>query len=170
MLEVFRPDISLAIESGGGQVATMADCIKKAYRVEHRLNQLKEMRARMFETRKKQGDQNRGTAHRNNGGFFNRNRGQPSGQTQGRTSFNNNNNKRKGNFPVSKNAKPQFVKREYQPYPTCKKCGKNHLGECTKGILGCFVCGKEGHFARQCPTRNPTDDRKDGNRQQGAQL
>ncbi|KAL5559193.1 hypothetical protein UlMin_035404 [Ulmus minor] len=170
MLEVFRPDISLAIESSGGQPATTVDCIEKAYRAEHRLNQLKEMRARMFETRKKQGDQNRGTAHRNNGGFFNRNRGQPSGQTQGRTSFNNNNSKRKGNFPVSKNAKPQFVKKEYQPYPTCKKCGKNHLGECTRGMLVCFVCGKEGHFARQCPTRNPTDDRNDGNRQQAAQL
>ena len=75
MLEVFRLDISLAIKSGGGQPATMADCIKKAYRAEHRLNQLKEMRARMFETIKKQGDQNRGTTHRNNGGFFNRNRG-----------------------------------------------------------------------------------------------
>ncbi|KAL5545301.1 hypothetical protein UlMin_009085 [Ulmus minor] len=170
MLEVFRPDISLAIESGGGQPDTTADCIEKAYRAEHRLNQLKEMRARMFETRKKQGDQNRRTAPRNSGGFFNRNRGQPSGQTQGRTSFNNNNSKRKGNFPVSKNAKPQFVKKEYQSYLTCKKCGKNHPGECMRGTLVCFVCGKEGHFARQCPTKNPTDDRKDGNRQQVAQL
>ena len=51
MLEVFRLDISLAIESSGGQPNTTADCIEKAYRAEHRLNQLKEMRARMFETR-----------------------------------------------------------------------------------------------------------------------
>ena len=72
MLEVFRPDISLAIESGGGQPATTADYIEKAYRAEHRLNQLKEMRARMFKTINKQRDQNHGTAHRNNGGFFNR--------------------------------------------------------------------------------------------------
>ncbi|KAL5566930.1 hypothetical protein UlMin_026241 [Ulmus minor] len=45
--QLARLDISLAIESGGGQPATTADCIEKAYRAEHRLNQLKEMRARM---------------------------------------------------------------------------------------------------------------------------
>jgi len=170
MLDMFRPDISLAIESGGGQLTTTVDYIERAYMAENRLNQLKEMKARMFETKKKQGDHSRGLACRNSSGFFNRNRGQQIGQVQGRNSFNNNNNKRKGNFPVSKNAKPQFIKREYQPFLTCDKCGKNHLGECMKGMLVCFVCGKEGHFARQCPTKNSTNDKKDGNRQQGPQL
>ena len=78
MLEMFR-HISLAIESGGGQPTTKADCIERAYRAEHHLNQLKEIRARMFETRKKQGDHSRGPAYRNSGRLFNRNRGQQSG-------------------------------------------------------------------------------------------
>ncbi|KAL5560227.1 hypothetical protein UlMin_036438 [Ulmus minor] len=174
MLEVFRPDISLAIESGGGQPATTADCIEKAYRAEHRLNQLREMRARMFESRKKQGEQSNRPNYRNNNGFGNKNKGQQSGQIQGRNNngnnFNNNNNKRKGNFPTSGNNKQQFVKREYQPVPTCKKCGKNHAGECRKGTLTCFACGKEGHYASQCPTRNPANERRDGNRPQDLQL
>ncbi|KAL5557083.1 hypothetical protein UlMin_039319 [Ulmus minor] len=174
MLEVFRPDISLAIESGGGQPATTADCIEKAYRAEHRLNQLREMRARMFESRKKQGEQSNRPNYRNNNGFGNKNKGQQSGQIQGRNNngnnFNNNNNKRKGNFPTSGNNKQQFVKREYQPVPTCKKCGKNHVGECRKGTLTCFACGKEGHYASQCPTRNPANERRDGNRPQDLQL
>ncbi|KAL5546618.1 hypothetical protein UlMin_006305 [Ulmus minor] len=175
MLEVFRPDISLAIESGGGQPATMADCIEKAYRAEHRLNQLREIRARMFETRKKQGEQSNRPNYRNNSGFGNKNKGQQSGQVQGRNNnsnnnFNNNNNKRKGNSPTSGNNKQQFVKREFQPVPTCKKCGKNHAGECRKGTLTCFACGKEGHYASQCPTRNPANERRDGNRPQDLQL
>ena len=44
MLEMFRPDISLAIECGGEQPSTTTDCIERAYRAEHRLNQLREIR------------------------------------------------------------------------------------------------------------------------------
>lgn len=163
MLEMFRPNIALAIESGGDQPKTTTDCIERAFRVEHCLNQLKEMRARMFESRKKQGEQNNRHIHRNNGGFFNRNKGQQSNQNQGRNNNNNynnnNNNKRKGNFPIPRNVKPQFIKREFQPILTCKKCGKNHLGECRRGMLVCFSCGKEGHFANQCPNRDPSGER-----------
>ena len=65
MLEMFRPDISLAIESGGDQPTTTTDYVERAYRVEHRLNQLKEMRQRMFENRRKQGEYD---GSRNNGG------------------------------------------------------------------------------------------------------
>ena len=46
MLEMFRPDIALAIESGGDQPTTTIDCIECDYRAKHRLNQLKEMKQR----------------------------------------------------------------------------------------------------------------------------
>ncbi|KAL5540354.1 hypothetical protein UlMin_043023 [Ulmus minor] len=49
-----KPDISLAIESGGDQPKTTSDCIERAFRAEHRLNQLKEMKAKTFEAKKKQ--------------------------------------------------------------------------------------------------------------------
>ncbi|XP_049372832.1 uncharacterized protein LOC125837803 [Solanum verrucosum] len=30
-------------------------------------------------------------------------------------------------------------------FPTCPKCGKNHLGDCLAGKEGCFGCGQSGH-------------------------
>lgn len=30
-------------------------------------------------------------------------------------------------------------------YPTCLKCGNNHLGECLMGKEGCFMCVKFNH-------------------------
>ncbi|KAI3725205.1 hypothetical protein L1987_64983 [Smallanthus sonchifolius] len=32
----------------------------------------------------------------------------------------------------------------------CKKCGKEHVGECRLGSNLCFKCGKTGHYAREC--------------------
>ena len=74
---MFRPDIALAIESGKYQLTTITDCDEYAYRAEHRLNHLKEMRQHMFENRRKQGEQGR---NQNNGS---RNKGQQGGQSQG---------------------------------------------------------------------------------------
>ena len=41
MLEIFRPNIALTIESEGDQPTTMVDCFERAYRAKHLLNQLK---------------------------------------------------------------------------------------------------------------------------------
>ncbi|XP_022032977.1 uncharacterized protein LOC110934092 [Helianthus annuus] len=38
--------------------------------------------------------------------------------------------------------------------PTCKTCGKHHLGECLSGKKGCYKCGQEGHLYYRCP-ENP---------------
>ena len=57
MLEMFRPHITLTIESRGDQPTTTTDCIKRAFRAERRLNQLKKMRQRMFENKRKHGEQ-----------------------------------------------------------------------------------------------------------------
>src|SRR5688572_26991763 len=35
-------------------------------------------------------------------------------------------------------------------YPSCKKCGKPHKGECLAGSNACFQCGKPGHQAKDC--------------------
>ena len=89
MLEMFRPDISLAIKSGGDQPKTTSDCIERAFRAEHRLNQLKEMKTRAFEAKKKQWEQRNNSTSRNKGPTGNHSQGQ-------------NNNKRKGNFPMTR--------------------------------------------------------------------
>ena len=54
MMDMFCLNIALAIESGGGPLTTMADCVDRAIRVEYRLAQLKKERSRHFEAKRNQ--------------------------------------------------------------------------------------------------------------------
>ena len=45
----------------------------------------------------------------------------------------------------------------------CKLCGKNHIGECRRAARLCFICGKSGHFIKDCP-KAASDQKKPGGR------
>ena len=53
-MDMFRPNIALAIESGGSPPTMVAKCVERAIRIEYRLVELKEERARNFEARRNQ--------------------------------------------------------------------------------------------------------------------
>ena len=72
----------------------------------------------------------------------NREDGQPSG------------NKRRDNkvFQARQGKNKRFMSGQLdeQQWPKCGKCRKKHLGECGARSTGCYKCGKESHFIKDC--------------------
>ncbi|GMN47386.1 hypothetical protein TIFTF001_016572 [Ficus carica] len=63
---------------------------------------------------------------------------------------------------------PYFINSERD-----KKCGKKHLGDCRVGNNSYFLCGKEGHYAKNCysnPQNQQNHQRGQGNQLHAAQL
>ena len=54
MMEIFKPELSMAIDSGNQPPVTVADCVERAMRAEYRLAQVKEERAQFFKARKEE--------------------------------------------------------------------------------------------------------------------
>ncbi|GMN32545.1 hypothetical protein TIFTF001_044698 [Ficus carica] len=52
------------------------------------------------------------------------------------------------NYPQKKIARGN--KGNGNSYPVCTKCGRKHPGVCRMGSNACYLCGKEGHFAKNC--------------------
>ncbi|XP_043696754.1 uncharacterized protein LOC122647428 [Telopea speciosissima] len=53
----------------------------------------------------------------------------------------------------------RFHKKKPQGNVDCKKCGKNHKGDCLGGTFICFKCKEPGHLARNSPTLKEQPER-----------
>ncbi|KAL5580695.1 hypothetical protein UlMin_013137 [Ulmus minor] len=141
IMDMLRPDITLAIESGGSPPRTVAKCVERAIRIEYRMAQVKEEKNKYYEEKRNQ--RKEGSESQNK----NFNRGSRSNSKPNQYS----NFKKKGKPSGQGGQGSQFQRKNPQNNPPCKKCGKPHQGECRAGNPNmCYRCGKEGHYAKHC--------------------
>ena len=77
MMEMFKPELAMAIDSGSEPLTTVADCVARAIRVEYRLGQVKEERAQFHKAQMEEKNRERnGNKKPQGGGNFNRTRNQ----------------------------------------------------------------------------------------------
>ncbi|KAL5541879.1 hypothetical protein UlMin_009589 [Ulmus minor] len=144
LIDMFRLDIALAIESGGSPPNTVARCVERAICIEYIMAQVNEEKNKYYEAKRNQRNEGSETQAKN----FNR--GSRSNSKPNQSS----NFKKKGK-PSGQRGQGgqgnQFQRRNPQNNPPCKKCGKPHQGECrARNLNMCYRCGKEGHYAKHC--------------------
>ncbi|XP_074561202.1 uncharacterized protein LOC141817462 [Curcuma longa] len=129
MLKMLRPEIALSVAGGVHRPQTAEELFSSALNTEHYLKSINQQNQAL--TANKNPSQSENQKPPNNNPHWKK----------------NHNGKRK---PWNKSAGGSQGKKPR--YPPCANCGKMHLGTCLLGLKRCFICGKEGHFARGCPT------------------
>nr|GMN35540.1 hypothetical protein TIFTF001_045028 [Ficus carica] len=149
---MFRSDLAVVINSGPYPPTTVADCVSRAVRAEYWVGQNKEQRAKFFQEKREEKAQAKQNQAKQGQTSQQKGQGGPSGQNNSRQ-YGNNQQKRKWNVR-GQGSQQNFPQKKNTPdsnsYPTYQKCGKRHPGDCRARNGRCFLCGKEGHYARNC--------------------
>ena len=172
MMKMFRTDIAKQVSAGSNPPTLVSDCVSRAIRAEYWINQDKEARAQFFKAKKEEKAAAKPTQPRQDSESHPK--GQASSPTQG--SNQSGRNKRKGNSS-GQNQQGNFPQKRSDrgnedasfDYPVCATCGKRHPGVCRMGTNTCYLCGKEGHYARSCP-QNQNQNPQNQNRNASGQL
>ncbi|GMN18713.1 hypothetical protein TIFTF001_046822 [Ficus carica] len=155
MMKMFRTDIARQVSTGNSPPVTVSDCIERVLRAEYWINRDKEARAQFYKSKKeekalaKTNQSRQSTETKPQAQASNPNAQGPRQPGKNKRKGNFNNQGQQRNFPQKRNN--QGNERNKNSYPQCNKCGKKHLGVCRQGTNTCYVCGKEGHYARSCP-------------------
>ncbi|GMN24373.1 hypothetical protein TIFTF001_045859, partial [Ficus carica] len=169
MMKMFRSDIAKQVSAGESPPTRVSDCISRAIRAEYWNNRDKEERAQFFKARKEEKAMGKQIQPRQN--FEVNQKGQPRNFAQGFKQFGRNKRKENSSGQSQQRNYPQKKvirgnEGNNNSYPVCTKCGRKHPGICRMGSNACYLCGKEGHFAKNCtlntqgqnpsyPSRNP---------------
>ncbi|GMN73861.1 hypothetical protein TIFTF001_053087, partial [Ficus carica] len=168
-MTMFRSDIAKQVSAGDSPPTRVSDCISRAIRAEYWINRDKDERAQFFKVKKEEKAMGKQTQPRQN--YEMNQKGQPRNFAQSSKQFGRNKRKENSssqgqqrNYPQKKIVRGN--EGNSNSYPVCIKCGRKHPGICRMGSNACYLCGKEGHFAKNCtlntqgqnplyPSRNP---------------
>ncbi|GMN23727.1 hypothetical protein TIFTF001_050287 [Ficus carica] len=173
MMKMFCTDIAKQVSAGSSPPTLVSDCISRAIRAEYWINRDKEARAQIFKVKREEKAAAKPTQPRQGSETYPKD--QMSNPVQ--DSKQSGKNKRKGNFS-GQNQQGNFLQKKNNrgnedtniDYPVCARCGKKHSGMCKLGTNACYICDKEGHYARNCPQNNQNQNPQYPNRNVSSQL
>ncbi|GMN64232.1 hypothetical protein TIFTF001_033317 [Ficus carica] len=173
MMKMFRTDIAKQVSAGSSPPTLVSDCVSRAIRAEYWINQDKEARAQIFKTKKEEKALVKPMQPRQSSEAYSKS--QTSNPAQSSKQFGR--NKRKGNFTgqgQQRNYPQKKTNRGNEgnnnEFPLCAKCGRKHHGVCRMGTNACYLCGKDGHYARNCPLNNQNQNPPYPSRNTNSQL